>query len=96
MLALHASGLSTFYPSYSIRKVIYPDHTISVPNRTIFDAFKMQLEISQKQNYLPSSPTIIQSGKQFNTKNLAPVTIIKSKIFPVSTFEERLWTAQMG
>lgn len=52
--------------------------------------------MSQKQTHLPSSPTVIQPGRQFNTKYLAPVTVIKSKIFPGSTFEERLWTAQMG
>lgn len=46
--------------------------------------------MSQKQTHLPSSPTAIQPGRQFNTKYLAPVTVIKSKIFQGSTFEERL------
>lgn len=71
------------------QKVIYTGQIISAPSRTLFDTFKMQVRNELGIRLLPSL-IIIQPGRQLNTMYLAPITVIKSKIFPAMLLRTRL------
>lgn len=70
------------------QKLIYTGQIISAPSKTLFDAFNA--ERNELGTKLLPSLIIIQPGRQLNTMYLAPITVIKSKIFPAMLLRTRL------